>query len=63
MLALLAAGLSDRQIAARLTVGVSTVNTHVKSLYAKLGVRSRVAAARFALERGLAAARDQNAEG
>jgi predicted ATPase/DNA-binding NarL/FixJ family response regulator len=63
VLALLAAGLSDRQIAARLIVGVNTINSHTKSIYSKLGVRSRVAATRFAIEHGLAADLEEDPEG
>ncbi|BDP42633.1 hypothetical protein DAETH_26020 [Deinococcus aetherius] len=54
VLALLARGLSNKQIAARLGSGVYTVNDHVSSVYAKLGVRGRAAATRYALEQGLA---------
>ncbi|WP_216329264.1 ATP-binding protein [Deinococcus aestuarii] len=54
VLALLARGLSNKQIAARLGSGVYTVNDHVSSIYAKLGVRGRAAATRYALEQGLA---------
>ncbi|PNY79230.1 ATP-binding protein [Deinococcus koreensis] len=54
VLALLAAGLSNKQIASRLGTGVYTVNDHVSSVYSKLGVRGRSAATRYALEHGLA---------
>ncbi len=40
----LAAGLSNTEIAAELTVAVSTVRTHIKNIYGKLGVRNRVEA-------------------
>lgn len=53
VLALLAGGLSNKQIAARLGSGVYTVNDHVSSIYAKLGVRGRAAATRYALEHHL----------
>jgi DNA-binding CsgD family transcriptional regulator len=39
---LIAAGYSSKAAAAELVVSINTVNYHVKSIYAKLGVRSRV---------------------
>ncbi len=45
ILALVAAGLTDGQIAERLTVSPHTVHRHVASARTKLGVRSRAAAA------------------
>ncbi len=44
LLALLNAGLSNQQIADRLSVSVATVKWHLYNLYAKLDVRSRSAA-------------------
>jgi DNA-binding NarL/FixJ family response regulator len=46
VLALLADGLTDRQIADRLGISPRTVETHVGSLLNKLGVRNRAEAAR-----------------
>ena len=40
-LALVAAGKSNAEIARELEVGVNTVKTHLKSVYAKLGIHSR----------------------
>jgi DNA-binding CsgD family transcriptional regulator len=54
VLALLAEGLTDPQIAARLFVSRNTVATHVRAVYGKLGVNTRSAAARLATEHGLA---------
>ena len=54
VLRLLAAGLSDAQIAERLFLSLHTVKTHLRAIYGKLGVPSRSAATRFALEHGLA---------
>jgi DNA-binding CsgD family transcriptional regulator len=53
VLRLLAAGLSNKQIAARLALSPLTVQSHVRTIYAKLGVTSRSAATRYALEHGL----------
>jgi len=53
VLRLLAQGLTSAQIAERLTVSVLTVNTHVRSIYSKLGVSSRSAATRWAIEQHL----------
>jgi DNA-binding CsgD family transcriptional regulator len=52
VLRLVAEGLTDAQIAARLFVGRSTVNTHTRAIYGKLGVTSRAAATRLALDHG-----------
>jgi DNA-binding NarL/FixJ family response regulator len=46
VLALLADGLTDREIADRLGISPRTVETHVGSLLSKLGVRNRAQAAR-----------------
>ena len=53
VLELLAAGLSNTEIAARLIVTVGTVKTHIKSIYGKLGVHSRTQAIARAREVGL----------
>jgi predicted ATPase len=50
VLRLLAQGLTSAQIAERLIIGLVTVNSHVRSVYSKLGVTSRAAATRYALE-------------
>ena len=53
VLELLAAGLSNAEIAARLIVTVGTVKTHIKGIYGKLGVHSRTQAIIRAREIGL----------
>ena len=54
MLRLIVEGLSDPEIAAALSIGRRTVNTHVASILGKLGVGSRTAAAAYAVRDGLA---------
>jgi len=53
VLRLVAQGLTSAQIAEHLTLSVLTVNTHVRSIYSKLGVTSRSAATRWAIEHHL----------
>ncbi len=53
VLALLAEGLLNREIAARLVISEGTAIRHVSNIFAKLGVGTRSAATRVALERGL----------
>jgi DNA-binding NarL/FixJ family response regulator len=44
VLDLVAAGLSNQQVAERLVISVNTVKFHLRSIYASLGVRNRVEA-------------------
>ncbi len=50
VLRLVAQGLTDAQVADQLIISHRTVITHLTSIYNKLGVNSRVAATRFAVE-------------
>jgi len=54
VLHLLAAGLSNHEIAAQLGIGTSTVRAHVTKILSKLRLASRTQAALFALREGLA---------
>ncbi|MCF3962369.1 response regulator transcription factor [Streptomyces fuscigenes] len=53
VLALVAEGLSNKEIAGRLHIGPATVKTHINNLFAKTGVRDRAQAVRYAYQRGL----------
>ena len=50
VLRLVAQGLSDAQVAEQLVISPRTVNWHLTSIYSKLGVSSRHAATRYAIE-------------
>jgi pimeloyl-ACP methyl ester carboxylesterase len=56
VLALVAAGLSSRDIGQELTLSVRTVERHISNVYSKLRINSRVQATAYALERGLVSA-------
>jgi DNA-binding CsgD family transcriptional regulator len=49
VLRLVGEGLSNRQIAERMSVAASTIRSHLKHLYSKLGLRSRSEAISYAL--------------
>lgn len=53
VLGLLAAGLTNKEVAARLQVGVRTVDSHVSSIYRKVGARRRGEAVAFAMAHGI----------
>jgi len=54
VLRLVAQGLSNQRVAEELVISERTVHSHLRSTYRKLGVGSRTAATRYALEHGLA---------
>jgi DNA-binding NarL/FixJ family response regulator len=53
VLALVAEGLTNRQIAGRLVISEGTAIRHVSNIFGKLGVSNRSAATRAALDHGL----------
>jgi DNA-binding NarL/FixJ family response regulator len=54
VLKLVAAGLSNAEIADALVVSAATVKTHINHIFSKTGARDRAQAVRYAYERGLA---------
>ena len=54
VLALIAEGLTNTEIAERLVVSAATVKSHVNHIFAKAGVRDRAQAVVYAYEHGLA---------
>ena len=53
VLCLVAQGLTNNQIAYQLNISSHTVNTHVQSIYSRLGVTSRSSATRYAIKQHL----------
>ncbi|MCL3861131.1 HD domain-containing phosphohydrolase [Actinotalea sp. K2] len=53
VLRLVSAGMSNREIADRLTISPRTAEHHVQDIYTRIGVASRAGAALFAMEHGL----------
>jgi ATP/maltotriose-dependent transcriptional regulator MalT len=53
VLRLVAGGLTDVQVAEKLVLSPRTVHAHISSIYSKLGVTSRSAATRYAIEHHL----------
>jgi DNA-binding NarL/FixJ family response regulator len=53
VLRLVAAGLSNAEIAARLFLSTNTVRVHIANIFAKIGVHDRAAATAFARQHGL----------
>jgi DNA-binding CsgD family transcriptional regulator len=54
ILRLVSAGMTNRQAAERCGLSIRTVDAHLRSIYAKLGIKSRSAATRYAVEHNLA---------
>ena len=53
MLALVAAGRSNREIASGLFVSEATVKTHINNIFAKVGARDRAQAVHYAFTHDL----------
>jgi predicted ATPase/DNA-binding CsgD family transcriptional regulator len=53
LLGLVAGGLTNKEIAGQLSISVYTVETHLRSIFGKLGVTTRNAASRFAIDLNL----------
>jgi ATP/maltotriose-dependent transcriptional regulator MalT len=53
VLRLVAQGLTNEQVAEQLVISPRTVNTHLTSIYSKIGVSSRSAATRYAIDHHL----------
>ncbi|HJP80053.1 MAG TPA: response regulator transcription factor [Pseudonocardiaceae bacterium] len=54
VLALMAGGLSNPEIATRLYIGQTTVKTHINNAFAKIGARNRAEAVRYVYQHGIA---------
>ena len=53
ILALVAEGKTNKEIAAALVVSVPTVQRHIANIYGKIGARGRADATAYAISRGL----------
>ena len=59
VLKLLAQGLSNKEIARRLTISPKTAGSHVEHIYSKIDASSRAAASLFAVQHGLLPAEER----
>ena len=62
MLGLLAAGHSNKEIAAQLFLSERTVERHITTVYRKIGTHRRTEAMAFALRHGLAEVEETSGE-
>jgi DNA-binding NarL/FixJ family response regulator len=53
VLRLIAEGLSNQEIAGRLSISEATIKTHVNNIFSKAGLRDRAQAVRYAFDNGL----------
>jgi HD-GYP domain-containing protein (c-di-GMP phosphodiesterase class II) len=53
VLRLVARGLSNKEVAARLTIAPKTVGNHVEHIYSKIGASTRAGASLFAMQHGI----------
>ena len=54
VLRLIAAGLSNNEIATALFLSSATAKTHINRIFSKIGARDRAQAVRYAYQRGMA---------
>jgi DNA-binding NarL/FixJ family response regulator len=59
VLRLLARGLSNKQVAARLVIARKTVDNHVEHIYTKIGASNRAQASLFAVRNALMTPEDE----
>jgi DNA-binding NarL/FixJ family response regulator len=55
VLRLVARGLTNKEVAARLDISVKTAGNHLQNVFQKLGVTTRAGATMYAMQRGIVA--------